>query len=94
MPFLINAHISGFHKVHCLSVAEPDTLGITVAQIAFKDLLVLGIITHSAKGANRHAGTTADADVIVNFNVLQVFVTRNRLHRAHIQARGILALLT
>jgi len=49
-----------------MDLTEPDTLGITIAEIALNHLSPYDIKTHGAKGAGRHAGAAADAHIVVN----------------------------
>ena len=66
----------------CVYFAEPSTLRVSVTKVTFKDLFIFTVIAHGAEGADRYAGTTADADVIINFNVLKIFVAGDCLYRA------------
>ncbi len=94
LSFFVYTDIGGSHKINRFAVTKADALRISITEITFEYLLVLGVITHSAERADRYAGTTANADIIIDFNVLNMFVAGNRLHRTCIHAWGIFTLLT
>jgi hypothetical protein len=66
IAFFQDADLSRVNKIHGLHITEPDTLGVTVTQIALEDLFFFGIKTHGTKGACTDTGTAADADIVVD----------------------------
>ena len=90
---LVDADFIRWHKIYCLPVAETDTLWISVTQVAFEDLPIYNVKTHSAEGAHCHTETASDAFIIVHCDSAQLQVTGNGFCRTDIHTRGILALL-
>ena len=94
MPLLVDSDFLSINVLHSIDIAESDTLGIAVAQIAFEDLTVNLVEVHGSERADCYAGTTSDARIIIYLNTSHFIVTGNGLHRADIHAWRILALLT
>ena len=82
-----------FHEIHGFLFAEPHALGVTFAEVAFEDLFVDDVEAHGAEGTNRHAGTTTDANIVIDRHGTQLFIFGNGFDRANIHARRVLALL-
>jgi hypothetical protein len=68
-------------------------LGITVTQIALKDLLFLKVKTHCTERTRTDAGAAADTDIVVNEDPPHLFIPRDGLHRTNRHAGRILTLL-
>lgn len=93
-PLLAYADLVGGHKGNRIHLAEPDTLRITVTEVALDDLFVNDIEIHRSEGAHSHTGAASDAYIIIHRDPSQFFITINGLYRTDIHARRILALLT
>jgi hypothetical protein len=84
LPALDNTDIIGLDEIDSLDVTEPDTLRITVANIAFEDPAVSGIKIHGPERTDADAGAAADTDIIVNGYATQFFILRDGFDRADI----------
>jgi hypothetical protein len=82
-----------FHVIHRFHVTKPDTLGITITEIAFGHLFVYRIEMHGAKWTDRYTRPATDAHIIIHHHSCERLITGNGLHRADIQAGGVLTLL-
>jgi hypothetical protein len=69
------------------------TLGITIAQIAFKNLLPFRFKSHCAERTGRNAQLTADASIKVDGDAGKIIVPVDSFSRTDSHARGIFALL-
>ena len=76
-----------------LHFAEPDALRVSVTEVAFEILPVNDVKAHCAEGADRDAGTTANAFVVIYHDPAELLIPRDGLHGADDLAGGILALL-
>ena len=66
LPALDDAHIVGLDKIDGFYITESDTLGITIANVAFEDSPIGGIKIHGPEWTNTDAGAAADTGIIVN----------------------------
>ena len=89
----MQADVSGVDQVDCFGVTKANTLGVTVAKVAFDHLSVGGHEVHCAKRTHRNAGPASDAFVVIHFNAPQIHVSRQGLGRAGSCTRRILTLL-
>ena len=89
-----NAHIVLFNEIHGFYITEPDALRISVAEVALEDHFIDDVVVHGPEGADGHTGAAADANIVVDHHPAHAVIFRDGLHRADIQAGGILALLT
>jgi hypothetical protein len=92
--FFRNAQIFCFNEIDGFYIAETDTLGIAVAEIALEDHFIDGVVVHGPEGADGHTGAATDADIVINQHSAHFVIFRDGLHRTDIHAGGILALLT
>ncbi|MDP7354439.1 MAG: hypothetical protein QGE94_05110 [Desulfobacterales bacterium] len=81
-------------KIDGLWIAESYTLRVSIAQIAFKNLLIPGIESHGPEGAGRHADFAADAPIVINHDTIQPGVPLDGFTGTGGHARCIFALLT
>ena len=88
-----NAHIVRFNEIHGFYIAETDALGIAVAEVALEDHFIDDVVAHGPEGADGHTGAATDAGIVINHHPAHLVIFRDGLHRADIQAGGILALL-
>jgi hypothetical protein len=88
-----NGHPVRIDIIHGFHFTETNALGISVAEIALKILPVDDIEPHCAEGANRHAGTATDTDIVVHHHPAQILIAGDGLHGANDQTGGVLALL-
>ena len=88
-----DADIAGIFEIDRLYFAKTNTLGITVTEVAFNNLMIHGIKTHGTEGTDRYTGAASDAGFIINFHPSHFFVAAQCAYRATNHAGGILALL-
>jgi hypothetical protein len=88
-----DTHPVSLHVVHGLHITETNALGVSVTEIAFKILSVNDTEIHCAKGADRHAGTAADANIMIDHHPTECLIPGNGLHGANGHTGSILALL-
>jgi hypothetical protein len=81
------------HVIHGLHITETNALGVSVTEIAFKILSVNDTEIHRAKGTDRHTGTAADANIVIDHYPAKCLVPGNGLHGANRHTGSILTLL-
>jgi len=91
---LDDAHPVGIHIVHGFDFTETNTLRVSVTEIALKNLSIHDVKIHCAEGADRHAGTATNADIMVHHYPAILVITGNSLHGANDLTGSILTLLT
>jgi hypothetical protein len=69
-------------------------LGVAVAEIAFKNLVVNGIEVHGAERAYGNTSPAANAGVVIDIHPVLLIISGNGAHGTSDHTGGILALLT
>jgi len=93
LPLLREAEVAFRDDVDGLDLAEPDALGIPVAQVAFGHFAFNAVEVHGTEGAHRHAGAAPDTNGVVDFNPAHLNISGYGLGRTGVQAGGVFALL-
>jgi hypothetical protein len=83
-----------FHVIHRLHVTKPDTLGITITEVAFGHLSVYRIEMHGTKWTDRYTRSATDTHILIHHHSRKRLITGNGLYRTDVQAGSILTLLT
>ena len=81
------------HIIHGFDFTKTNALRISVTEIAFEVLSIDDTKIHGAERADRYAGTTANADIVIYHHPAQLFISGNGLDRTNDHTGSILTLL-
>ena len=90
--FLLRLSLEGVTKSTAFISQNSDTLRITAAEVALKDLFFCRVEVHGAEGTDCDAGAAANADIVINMDPSLCLIAIDCLYRAHVQARCVYAL--
>jgi hypothetical protein len=87
-------HPIRIHIIHCFDFTETNTLRISITEIALKILSIYDVKTHRTEGTDRHAGTAANANILIHHHPAEFLISGYGLHGANDLTGSILTLLT